>query len=207
MATISREEHEVGVLNADPRPEQLAHADSGADRQQRENVRLGVEGLAPFGGANGLFRERFAGDLLAGDDMQADIAARAREIAHHRAVEQLEPSRARGFSDDHLRDVVRLRKGDHVVGDPAIAAWNRDWLAAERLGEPQGIGDPVTFLLGQLQATFASRHRAPSKAHAGGRRGAWCSAPARPRAGPRSRRREDDRLPAMVPRLPAPASP
>ena len=86
--------------------------------------------------------------------MNADIAARPQQIAHHRAIEQLEPSRARGFSDDHLRDVVRLRKGDYVVGDPAIAAWNRDLLAAERLSEPQGVGDPVTLFLGQLQATF-----------------------------------------------------
>ena len=133
---------------------ELADADSGADAQQREDVRLGVEGLLPFGGANGLFRQRLAGDLLAGDDVNADIAASPREIAHHRAVEQLEPSRARGFSDDHLRDVVGLRKGDHVVGDPALAAWNRDLLAAERLSEPQRVGDPVTLLLGQLQAAF-----------------------------------------------------
>ena len=180
-----RQEHEVGVLHADPRPEQLADADSGADAQQREDVRLGVEGLGPFGGANGLFRQRLAGDLLAGDDVKADIAASAREIAHHRAVEQLEPSRARGFPDDHLRDVVGLRKGDHVVGDPAIAAWNGDLLAAERLSEPQACRRPGHAPPRSIAGCVWSRHRAPSKARAGGRRGAWCSARARPRAGPR----------------------
>ena len=154
MATIAVKNNEVGVLHADPGPKRLADGDSGADAQQREDVRLGVEGLLPLGGANGLFRQRLAGDLLTGDDVKADVAASAREIAHHRAVEQLEPSRARGFPDDHLGDVVGLRKGDHVVGDPVLAAWNGDLLAAERLSEPQRVGDPVALLLGQLQAPF-----------------------------------------------------
>ena len=81
-----REEHEVGILNADPGPEQLADADSRADGQPGENIRLGVEGLGPLGGADGLLRQRLAGNLLAGDDMHADIAARPQQIAHHRAI-------------------------------------------------------------------------------------------------------------------------
>ena len=92
--------------------------------------------------------------LLAGNDMHADIAAAAHELADDGAMQQLEPPRAGRFADDHLRDVVRLRKGDHVVGDAAIAARDGDGLSAEGLGQPKGIGDAVALLLAQLQAAL-----------------------------------------------------
>ena len=86
--------------------------------------------------------------------MDADIAAPAHQIAHHGAVQKLEPPRPRRFADDDLRDVVALRVDDHVVGDAAIAAWDGHWLATKGLGEPERIGDAVALLLGQLQATL-----------------------------------------------------
>ena len=154
MATIAVRNTRSVFCSADPRPKQLAHADGRADRQQREDVRLGIKGLRPLGGANGLFRDRFTVDLLAGDDVQADIAARAQQIAHHRAVEQLEPPRARGFADDHLGDVVGLRKGDHVVGDAAIAAGIVTGSPPSAWASRKRIGDAVTLLLGQLQTAL-----------------------------------------------------
>ncbi len=41
---------------------------------------------------------------------------------------------------------------DNVVRDAAVAARNRDRLAAQRLGQPQGVGDAVALDLGPLQA-------------------------------------------------------
>ena len=70
-------------------------------------------------------------------------------------MQDFEPARARRFADDDLRDVVRLRIADHVLGDAVVAGRQRDGLAAERLGEPQRIGDAVAFLLGELQAAPA----------------------------------------------------
>ena len=51
----SREEHQVGVLSANPRPEQFAHANGGADPQQGKNVGLGVEGLCRSAGRTVFF--------------------------------------------------------------------------------------------------------------------------------------------------------
>ena len=71
---------------------------------------------------------------------------------HDRAVQDLEPARARRFSDDDLGDVVGVGKADHVVGDMPAGRGNRDRFAAEALGEPQRVGDAVALLLGELQA-------------------------------------------------------
>ena len=56
------------------------------------------------------------------------------------------------FPQDDLGDVVRLGIADDVVGDPSVAAGNGGGLAAERLGEPQRIGDAVALLLGEPHA-------------------------------------------------------
>ena len=69
-----------------------------------------------------------------------------------RAIQELEPSRARGFADDDLGDIVGLREGDHVVRDASSAARQGDRLAAERLREPQRVRDAVALLLRPLQA-------------------------------------------------------
>ena len=69
------------------------------------------------------------------NDMNADQTGLAHEIVHDRAVQHLEPSRAVGFADDDLGDVVRLGVGDDLVGD--VAARDRDRRSAEPLGEPQ----------------------------------------------------------------------
>ena len=69
-------------------------------------------------------------------------------------MQKLEPGRPRGFADDDLGDVVRLRKANHVVGDAAVAAGNGDRLAAQSLRQPQRVGDAVALLLGELQAAL-----------------------------------------------------
>jgi hypothetical protein len=51
-----------------------------------------------------------------------------------------------------VRDVVRLGEADHVVGDAAVAARNGNRLAAQRLGQPQRVGDAIALDLGPLQA-------------------------------------------------------
>ena len=47
-----------------------------------------------------------------------------------------------------------MSKCNHVVGDAAVSARNRDLLSAECLSEPKCVGDTVPLLLVQLQATF-----------------------------------------------------
>ena len=91
-------------------------------------------------------------ELLARDDVDADIAGPAHQVVHDRAVQDLEPARSRRFADDDLGDVVGVREADHVVGDAPVAARDGDRLAAERFGEPQRVGDAVALLLGELQA-------------------------------------------------------
>ena len=59
-----------------------------------------------------------------------------------------------------------MRIGDDVVGDVAVAGRNGDGFAAERLGEPQRIGDAVALFFGELQAAPAfdiERHPRPMK--------------------------------------------
>ena len=102
------------------------------------------------------------GNVVAGDDVNADVAGAAHEVVHDRTVQDLEPARARRFADDDLGDVVRLRVGDDVVGDAPVARRERDRFAAERFGEPQRIGDAVALLLAELQAAPAFDSRAPS---------------------------------------------
>ncbi len=111
-----------------------------------------IEYFVVLGGANRFLRDRLAADGIAGNDVNADIAGTAHHIVHHRAVQNLEPARACRFADHDLRDVVGLRIADHVVGDVAIAARQRDRFAAERFDEAERVGDAVAFLLGQLQA-------------------------------------------------------
>ena len=94
---------------------------------------------------------------------------RRTKIVHDRAVQDLEPARARRLADDDLGDVVGAGEGDDVVGDAPRTARDRDGLAAEPLGEAQRVGDPVALLLAQLQAAPRLDARAPSRARAAGR--------------------------------------
>ena len=47
-----------------------------------------------------------------------------------------------------------MRKGEHVVGDAAIAARNRNRLTSKGLRQPKRIGDAITLFLGQLESAF-----------------------------------------------------
>ena len=85
--------------------------------------------------------------------MDADIAGAPHQVVHDGAMQDLEPSRSRRLADHDLRDVVGLRIGDDVVGDAPVAARDCYRLAAEALGEPQGIGDSVALFLGELQGS------------------------------------------------------
>ncbi|MGY3368591.1 hypothetical protein ACVWZL_005716 [Bradyrhizobium sp. GM2.4] len=92
--------------------------------------------------------------------MHADVTGAAHQIVHDGAARHLEPERARGLSDHDLGDVVALREVDHVVGEAAADARNRQCLAAERFREPQRIGEPVALLIGHLQGPpRLDRHR------------------------------------------------
>src|SRR5262249_48191312 len=84
---------------------------------------------------------------LAGDDLDADGAGLAHELGGDRAVEELLPARPVRTPQDDLGHVVRLREGDHVVGN--AAARYRDRLAAQPLRQPERIGNTVTLDLTQ----------------------------------------------------------
>ena len=111
-----------------------------------------LERLAPLRGLHRLLRNGIAGQLLAGDDVDADVAGAAHEVVDHRPVQDLEPARPRRLAEDDLGDVVRLGVADDVVGDAPVAAGDGGGLAAERLGEAQRIGDAVALDLGEPHA-------------------------------------------------------
>jgi len=85
--------------------------------------------------------------------VDGDIAGAAHQVMDHRAVEDLEPSRALGLADDDMRGVVALCKGDDVVGEPPCLGRQLDRFALEALGEAQRVGDPVARILGKVQAS------------------------------------------------------
>ena len=145
---------EVGVLGSDPRPEQRAHARGHGHGEQGESIGPGIEGRRPFSGADGFLRDCLFVELLAGNDVHADISAPAQQIADDRAMQKLEPGRPCGFAEDDLRDVVCLRKVDHVVGNATVAAWNGNRFTAQGLRQTQGVGNPIPFLLGELEAAL-----------------------------------------------------
>ena len=146
------EEHQIDVLDAEPRLDQLADAEADGDDQQRDQIGPGIERLGPRRRLHRGLGRGPGRQFLAGDDVDADIAGAPHQIVHHRAVQDFEPARARRLADDDLGDVVGLREADDVVGDAAPAAGNGERLAAQRLGQPQRVGDPVALLVGQLQA-------------------------------------------------------
>ena len=153
------EEHEVERLDADERLDRAwRRAKRGEDGEERHGIgQRGRVRRRRGPGAHGLLRHRLGRDLVAGDDVDADAAGAAHEVVDHRAVQHLEPARAGGLADDDLGDVVRPGVGEHVVGDRASAARQGQRLAAEALGEAQGVGDAVALHLGRARRCAASR--------------------------------------------------
>src|SRR5882757_6174214 len=84
----------------------------------------------------------------------------ANEVVHDRAVQDLEPARARGLADDDMRDVLLAREAQNVVVDAPRTGGKGDGLTSQPLGEPHRLGDAVALLLAELQA--ASRLDAQS---------------------------------------------
>ena len=149
------EEDEVAVGWADRGPDQLGDGKRYGDRSQCGAVGARIKAIRALGGARRLLRNWLAGNGIAGDDMDADIAGTTHEIVHHRAMHDFEPAGACRFADDDLRDVVGLRIADNVLGDAMVVGWQGEGLAAKRFGEPQRIGDAVAFFLRELQAAPA----------------------------------------------------
>src|SRR5205807_1061175 len=76
--------------------------------------------------------------------------------------DDLEQARALRLADDDLGDVVGLREADEIVGDAAADAGDRQRLAAQRLGQPQRIGEAITLLVRELEvAPRLDRDRGP----------------------------------------------
>ena len=119
---------------------------------ERLQIGMRIERLGPCRGLHRRLRRRLGRELIAGNDVNADIAGAAHQIVHDRAAHDLEPARARRFADDDLGDVVALREVDDVVGDAAADAGNGQRFAAERFGKPQRIGEPVALLVRKLEA-------------------------------------------------------
>ena len=125
-------------------------AERRGDREQRNRIRARVEGLALFSRLDLGLRNRAALKVVARDHMHADIAGAPHEIVHHRTMQELEPARAGGLSEHDLGDVVGARIAQHVIGCALVAAaGNGDGLTAERLRQPQRIGDAVALLLAE----------------------------------------------------------
>ncbi len=75
-------------------------------------------------------------------------------------------------------------KTDQVVGNAAADAGNGHGLTAERLGEPQRIGQPIALFLGQLQAAPGlDAERRPRRVQPVREPLGWC-APGPPRRDP-----------------------
>ena len=144
------QEHEVERLDADQRLDQLDEREGDGDREERDGVGARVEAAGGRAGPDGLRRDRVGRGLVAGDDVDADAAGEAHEVVDDRAVQELEPARAGGLADDDLGDVLGAGVGEHVLGDGVAAAGQRQGLAAEALGEAEGVGDAVARRLGQL---------------------------------------------------------
>ena len=89
--------------------------------------------------------------MPARDHMHADIAGMAHDVAHDRAVQQLEPARALRLAHHDLRDVIGARIGQHILGDIS-AAWDRDRFALKLFGNPQRVGDAVALDLRKVLA-------------------------------------------------------
>ena len=66
-------------------------------------------------------------------------------------MQDLEPARALRLADHDVRHIVGLRVAEHFVGDVPVGG-QRDGFAAERLGEPQRVGNAVALDLRKLQA-------------------------------------------------------
>jgi hypothetical protein len=147
-----RQKDEIDVFDSKKRLNQLADAEGHGNRKQRGGIGPGIERGGVFGRTYRFLGDRIARELFAGDDVHADIAGAPHQIMHHGAVQDLEPSRPRRLADDDLGDVVRVGEADHVIRDAAITARNGDRLAAQRLGQTQGVGDAVAFDLAPLQA-------------------------------------------------------
>ena len=149
---------------------QLPEPSAASDGEKRDRVGAEVDCGAARPGARRVLRGTGSGrDLVAGDDVDADAAGAAHEIVDNRAVQHLEPARARGLADDDLGDVVRLGVGERVLGDGAPPPGSGHGLAAEAFGKPQGIGDAVALRLGELRRCARSRRGAPSTARAADR--------------------------------------
>src|SRR5262249_48784862 len=144
--------YETDIFDTYPWPEHVANADGRGNGKQRGHVWSGIDRLSPFGSAHRLLRDRIARELFPRDDVDADIAGTPHQVMHHGAVQDLEPARPRRLADDDLRDVVGVGERDNVIGDATVAARNGDRLAAQRLAQPQRVGDAVALDLAPLQA-------------------------------------------------------
>src|SRR5262249_4289672 len=109
------EKDEIDVFDAEQRLDQLAHAKRPRDRHQRDNIGPRVEWSRIFRRAYGFLGDWIARELLAGDDMNADIAGAPHQLVHHGTVQDLEPSRPSRLPDNDLRHVVRVGEADYVV--------------------------------------------------------------------------------------------
>ena len=85
-------------------------------------------------GPDSFFRDLLSGVLFAGNDMNADISRAPYQLVDDRAMQDLEPSRSRGFADDDLSDVIGMREADDVISD-APAGGDRHRFSAQALGQ------------------------------------------------------------------------
>ena len=91
-ADHGREQHQVDILEAKERLDQHADARRHADQQERRQVGTQVERLGSLGRSDGLLRDRLALDVVARNDVDADVARPPDELVHDRAVHDLEPA-------------------------------------------------------------------------------------------------------------------
>src|SRR5262252_4382111 len=134
------QKHEIHIFDTKPRLDRLADAERDPNEHQGDDVAAQIEGFGALGGAQGFLWDWLAGNRIAGDHMDADITGPAHEIVHHRAVQNLKPSRTARFPDNDVGDVMGLCVANHIVRDSPICARDRYSFSSKRFSETKRIG-------------------------------------------------------------------
>jgi hypothetical protein len=86
------QEHEIGILNAEPWLHRLCDAESDAYGKQCMNMGSGLKCRGLLSGLNGLSRDRFGRNILAGNDLDANVAGASHKLVHHRSMQDFKPA-------------------------------------------------------------------------------------------------------------------
>src|SRR4051812_34865527 len=84
--------------------------------------------------------------------MNANASGASDKFMNDRAVQDLGPSRARGFSDYDLGCAVRIRLVDYIDCDAPSAARHRHGVGAQPFSQAERVGNAITLFFRELRA-------------------------------------------------------